>query len=85
MERGTGKTTAQMKAAPQDSVFVWCNDNLWYPRDLAKRLGRSDLKIKGISSLDRHDLYGMRAAIIVDHAAELNERQRHLLRALTCR
>lgn len=85
MERGTGKTTEQMKEAPEGAVFIWCNDNLWYPRDLAKRLQREDLRIKGISALDRFELYGLRVPIIVDHAAELSERQAHLLQALNCR
>lgn len=84
-ERGSGKTTEQMQSAPEGAVYIWLSDNLWYPRDLAKRLRRSDLKIKGISVLDGCELRGMRVPIIVDHAAELDERRAHVLEALICR
>ena len=43
--RGSGMTTEQMKNAPQNAVFVWCNNVLHYPKSLARDLGRDDLEI----------------------------------------
>lgn len=38
-ERGTGRTTAQMKSAPRNSVFIWCNQHIDYPKkDLPEKL-----------------------------------------------
>ena len=55
LERGTGRTSRQLQAAPPGAVFVWCNDRLAYVRDLARARGREDLKIVGLSALDsRH-------------------------------
>ena len=63
MERGTGKTTEQIKNAPKNAVFVWCNSHLDYPKDLAIFLERPDLKIVS----PNYDLRGTRN-IIYDHA-----------------
>lgn len=73
--RGTGRTTKQMKAAPQGAVFVWCNNHLDYPRRLAEKLGRGDLQIVGPMWLEYagHWLGSTFTDIIVDHAAQLSE------------
>lgn len=43
--RGTGRTTEQMKHAPYGAYYVWCNRHLNYPTDLARRLGRPDIRV----------------------------------------
>ena len=39
------RTTKQLIDAPRNAVFVWCNGNVSYPQDLARSLGRTDLRI----------------------------------------
>ena len=79
LERGTGRTSRQLQAAPPGAVFVWCNDRLAYVRDLARARGREDLKIVGLSALDDERLRGGRGQIVVDHAARLSPRQCDML------
>ena len=53
-DRGTGRTTEQMEAAPKGAVFVWVNSYLSYPKHLAVSLGRQDLlifRLCGLKSL----------------------------------
>lgn len=70
--RGLGYTTTQMMDAPKNAIFVWCNQNTMYPRQLARKLGRTDLEIVGPSRL-REKLLGRRpSAVVVDHATQLN-------------
>lgn len=42
-----GVTTRQMKEAPTDSIYVWSGSKISYPKELAKFLGREDLRIVG--------------------------------------
>ncbi len=69
MQRGSGQTSEQMKSAPRDAVFVWCTENLRYPTDLARHLGREDLKIV---RPEYHSVFmaagGTRSAVVIDHA-----------------
>lgn len=76
-DRGTGRTTNQILYAPLNSVFVWCNERIDYPKDLARKLGRNDLKIVGTSILDHEGqrLRGITNDVILDHATELNDEQ----------
>ena len=68
--RGTGRTTNQIKHAPQGAFFVWINASTDYPRQLAKQLGRDDLRIVSPNWLVFEQWRGMRlSGIIVDHAA----------------
>ena len=48
-DRGSGRTTEQMKDAPVGATFIWCNDRTSYAERLAKHLGRPDLRIKPLS------------------------------------
>ena len=76
LERQVGNTTRQMQEAPQKSVFVWVNGHLDYPRQLAKSLGRDDLKIVSPDWLSDHRWFGLVfSGIVLDHAAALNDRQ----------
>lgn len=72
---GTGRTTRQMEAAPKGALFIWCNDSLDYPRDLARRICRTDLVIVGLSALENGacTLRGRTfSGVGVDHAANLD-------------
>lgn len=77
-DRQTGRTSRQMKDAPQGAVYVWCNNVLRYPKDLANRLGRTDLKVISLDGLEEA-IIGTRNHVVVDHFANLSERQIHAL------
>jgi hypothetical protein len=74
-DRGTGRTTRQMLAAPQRAIFISCNEcTVSHDRHLAKKHGRPDLQIvppRWISDQRwrGHELTG----IVVDHAAKLTD------------
>jgi hypothetical protein len=70
-DQGTGRTTKQMQSAPLGAIFVWGNGQLAYPRSLAARAGRKDLKIMGPSFFDirTSQWRGITKAIVVDHGA----------------
>lgn len=44
-DRGTGRTTDQMKRAPHGATYIWCNEVTLYPNELARHLGRGDLRV----------------------------------------
>lgn len=67
-ERGTGITTQQLREAPEGAVFVWCNHHISYPRDLAAKLGRRDLRIEPSSFFEGDRWRGLRGPVVVDHA-----------------
>lgn len=81
MERGTGLTTKQMKRAKTNAVFIWpTSSSLWYPKKLAAKLGRGDLKIVTPSWLDSESCRArMFSEIIVDHATRLSSKQYDVL------
>jgi hypothetical protein len=89
-DRGSGRTTSQMKLAPENSVFIWNNEILDYPRELAASIGRFDLKILGLQCLDDIRIFSGKIypKIIVDHASCLSDRQFYALctvRSMCCR
>lgn len=68
--RQSGRTTRAMQELPKGAVFVWVNQHLDYPKQLARKLGRDDLQIVSPQWLvDRRwtglDLTGLN----LDHAA----------------
>lgn len=77
--RGIGITSAQMRAAPANARYIWCNEKLDYPRRLARFIGRTDLLILGPSALECPDARLRQLFIVVDHAARLTEKQKTLL------
>ena len=82
-DRGSGRTSEQMLADPQWAVFVWCNEQLIYPRQLAKRLHRRDLRIVGPSWLEDEGWRGSSfSAVVLDHALRLTDGQRRGLSGL---
>jgi len=67
-KRGTGRTTQQMRDAPYGACFVWCTEQLGYPRRLAMWLQRGDLTIIPPSQ-DLDDFHrGTTWAVVRDHA-----------------
>lgn len=84
-DRGIGRTTKQMLAAPTHSIFVWCNDRLDYPKRLARKIGRLDLQIVSPQWLDGRWNGLMLTGIVIDHDIELTEKQQRLLDAALTR
>lgn len=68
-ERGTGRTTKQIKDAPQGAVFVCPPCAVDYIRRLAEHLGRTDLRIERPDYFIRGRWLGLRFHVVVDHAA----------------
>lgn len=75
--RGNGTTTRQMNAAAPGAYYVWVHGDLWYPKDLARKIGRGDLTIVSPEFFGDHYRWrGIRFSdIVVDHAANLTQRQ----------
>jgi hypothetical protein len=74
--RQTGRTVRQMMAAHRDSTFVWCNGHLEYPKRLAAKVGREDLKIVSPYWLEEGRWRGLELTdLLLDHATELSARQ----------
>jgi hypothetical protein len=75
-ERGTGRTTRQMKHAPIGAIYVVPNHaGIAYFSALARDLRRNDLKIHTSFVIDEHRLAGLRCDIVVDHACLINGEQ----------
>lgn len=78
--RGTGRTTRQMQKLPQDGIFVWCNGHLAYPKALAQRLNRPDIRVVSPEFIRGDRWQGMEfTALEVDHhlwEESLNQPQR---------
>ncbi len=71
MQRGSGQTSEQMKSAPRDAVFVWCNESLRYPKQLARHLGREDLKIaRPVYDEVFMIAAGTKRDVVIDHEAD---------------
>lgn len=76
MPRGEGTTTAQMTNSPKGAVFVWVNSHLDYPRQLARKLKREDLKIVSPGWLDGMQWAGLElTGLVLDHACDLTSEQ----------
>jgi len=76
--RGTGRTTKQIRDSPKSAIYVWCNRDLHYPREIAKKIGREDLEIVSPSIFD-HGAEKLRGreitGMVIDHATYLNPSQ----------
>jgi len=76
----TGASTQQMQKAPVGAVYIWANRALTYPKNLARRIGRDDLKIVSPEWLDSSRYQGYElTGVVVDHATLLTEDQRAAL------
>ena len=70
--RQSGRTIQQILEAACEAVFVWCDTNTKYPRQLAKNLGRDDLKIVAPSWFKQQNLRGVKLkGIVADHALRM--------------
>jgi hypothetical protein len=68
MDRGTGRTTKLILSAPKNSLFIWCNGHLSYPKSLAKNLERDDLEIVSPGFLMSDKWRGrIFSGIVIDH------------------
>ena len=70
-QRGSGRTTEQMRAAPHGAVYVWVNGSTQYPTFLARHLGRDDLRIISPDQFAQ-EARSLRAWVVIDHAAALD-------------
>jgi hypothetical protein len=62
-----------MQAAPQGAVFIWCNSHIEYPKALARKIGRQDLRVERLSWLAYRNVAGLRVTgVVVDHAAKMD-------------
>ena len=57
-----------MKAAPNEATYIWCNQHLYYPKHLARRLGRVDLRITSPCELLADRLRARREKVVIGHA-----------------
>ena len=74
-----GTTTKQMEFAPKNAIFIWDNNCLFYPKQLALKLKRNDLSIVSKSWMTKHNLEGkIFSGIILDHSVVLSEEQQNL-------
>lgn len=77
MIRGQGVTTNQIKNAPENSIFVWCNNETHYPKSLCRQLNRTDLEVWSRSKYFREKRIGLRGykgvEFILDHAMWVTE------------
>ncbi len=76
-DRQTGRTTEQLRAAPYGSIFVWVDQDLYYPKKIAHDLSRFDVVIVGPSIFDMRSSYlrGRTDIITLDHACRLTPEQ----------
>lgn len=77
----TGKTTQQMLDAPTDSYYIWpVSQTMPYAIRLARDLGRTDLKIRPLSSLPSIRYRGKRlSGVVVDHACWPTQEQQEII------
>jgi hypothetical protein len=70
-DRQTGRTSKQMKDAPDGATFVWCvSASLSYAKQLACYLGRTDLRIVSPYYIKgpHRGRRGNTETLIIDHA-----------------
>ena len=68
--RGDGTTTRQMQNAPIGAVYIWVRRDTAYPKRVAEKIGRTDLKIVWPNWLTDSQWQGnWFGGIILDHAA----------------
>lgn len=72
--RQTGTTTQQIMAAPEWAVYVWCGEDLYYPKSIARKLHRPDIHFVAPGWLDHPERFRERE-VILDHDCQLSERQ----------
>lgn len=66
-QRQTGRTTQLLKYTPKGGIFVWCNNYIEYPKELARRLERLDIQVKPASWLGIKRVQGLNIPVVIDH------------------
>lgn len=69
--RGSGRTTAQMRNAPRNAIYVWCNEKLHYPAKLLGEVDRTDITVVSPEMVAK-TMIDTRRPIVVDHYAYLS-------------
>jgi hypothetical protein len=78
--RQSGRTARAMADCPKGAVYVWYNHHLDYPKQLAKFLGREDLKIVSPSWLSAENVTGKTfTGVRCDHAFDPEQRHWYAL------
>lgn len=71
-QRGTGRTTNQLKALPEGGVFIWLHGDLFYPKQLCYFLKREDIKVVSPEWVMGDSWLGQEfTGVDVDHAFSL--------------
>lgn len=66
--RSTGRTSAALRSAPKGAIFVWADSRTQYAEQLAKHLGRGDLKVVSLEKIASDRMRGIRPpAVVFDH------------------
>lgn len=77
-----GKTSRQMVEAPKGAIFVWCNERLDYPINLALHLEFDSQRIRIVrpSWLEHVENVAQcrKDLIVLDHACQLTPRQQEM-------
>lgn len=74
--RQSGRTLKQLKNAPKNAVFIWCNHYLDYPIKLLHKINRLDIYVVSPSWLEGNSWLGLKiTGIILDHATKLSHHQ----------
>ena len=72
-----------MLEAPEGSIYIWVNQHLTRPRDVAEACGRTDLHIVSPAWLDLQNIMGCEfKGVVLDHAlpmSDLSDAQFHAL------
>lgn len=83
--RGSGRTRRQLESAKRGAIFIWCNDHIGYPKQLALDIGRGDILIHGRTDLD-DGAYRFRGRmypeVVTDHACHFSDVDLEVLREL---
>jgi hypothetical protein len=76
----SGRTTQQMREASHGAVFVWCNENIYYPVRLTYTINRRDIQVVPRSWFRVDRLAGKRfTEIVLDHAIRLTKEEYEMI------
>jgi hypothetical protein len=69
-DRRTGRSTRQIEGAPQNAIYIVpVSSTIGYYRDIAARVGRTDIRFASPTILSDRRYHGANpASIVVDHA-----------------
>jgi hypothetical protein len=77
-DRQTGRTTRQIESAPRGAYFVVNREAIYYTRDLAKKLSRTDINVVGRDWLKYPGSDWRYIDVVIDHyVVETMDRREH--------